>query len=37
MEQGENVYVSPGYATAGDQVDLYVSQPIGVLRIRHPE
>jgi len=37
QEQGENVYLSPGYATAGEKVDIYVSQPIGVLRIQRAE
>jgi hypothetical protein len=35
QEQGEGVYISPGYATATDRVDLDVSQAIGVLQIRH--
>ena len=37
QEQGEGVYISPGYATATDRVDLNVSQAIGVLRIRQPK
>lgn len=37
QEQGEGVYISPGYATATDRVDLNVSQAIGVLQIRQPK
>jgi hypothetical protein len=36
-EQGDNVYVSPGYETAESRVDLDISQAIGLLRIRHAE
>jgi hypothetical protein len=36
-EHGDNLYVSPGYDTARDRVDLRVNQPIGVLKIRHGE
>jgi hypothetical protein len=37
QEEGENTYLSPGYASTADKAVIYVSQPIGVVRIRRVE
>jgi hypothetical protein len=37
QRQGDNVFASPGYATADDQVDLDISLAMGVLTVRYAE
>jgi hypothetical protein len=37
QKQGDNVYTSPGYATAQDRVDLDVSLAIGLLTVRYAD
>jgi hypothetical protein len=37
VQEGENVYTSPGYATASDQADVSLSLPIGLLTVRYEE
>jgi hypothetical protein len=37
QRQGDNVFASPGYATADDQVDLDISLAMGVLTVRYAD